>query len=123
MKKKGFTLVEMLGVMALLAIIFALLYPNVMHMLENGKNVDYEEYKDNVFLATEAYITSSYNPTPLTNVGDTTSVEYKTLLNNGFLSSKVVNPKTGDTVATEAGNGRKVKVTLESDKTFTYTIE
>ena len=124
MKNKGFTIVEMLGVMTLLAIIFAFLYPNIMHMLEGGKGTDYENYKNNVFLATEAYVNSdSTISASLINEGDTTTVTYQDLLQSGFLSTKVVNPKTGDSVASEASNGTKVIITVLSDKTFDYTIE
>ena len=59
MKNKGFTLVEMLGVMTLLAVIFALVYPNIMNMMEKGKENEYKEYESNVFLATEAYVNAS----------------------------------------------------------------
>lgn len=123
MKRKGFTLVEMLGVIALLAVIFALLYPNVMHMLEKGKNADYEEYKDNVFLAAEAYVNSNVDTSELDEVGESVSITYSDLLYSGFLSSKIVNSKTGKTVATEASDGYKVVVTVSSDRTFIYTIE
>ena len=123
MKREGFTLVEMLGVIALLAVIFALLYPNVMHMLENGKSSDYEEYKDNIFLATEAYINSNVDVSELDEVGESISITYSDLLYSGFMSSKIVNPKTGKTVATEALDGYKVVVTVSSDKSFIYVIE
>lgn len=121
MKKRGFTLVEMLGVMTILAVIFALLYPNIMHMLDKSKAEDYEEYRSNIQLAAEAYVTSNNLDSNLVNVGDKVSVTYSDLLNSGFLSSKIVNPKTGVGVGDEPNV--KVTITLTSNNTYEYTIE
>lgn len=122
MKNKGFTLVEMLGVMTLLVVIFAFIYPNVIQMLEKGKETDYAEYENSVFLATEAYVNSDTTlSSQLVNEGDSVSVTYSDLLTNGFLSSKLVNPKTNKSAGNESA--KKVTITVAKDKMFTYTIE
>lgn len=122
MKNKGFTLVEMLGVMTLLVVIFAFIYPNVIQMLEKGKETDYAEYESSVFLATEAYVNSDTTlSSQLVNEGDSVFVTYSDLLTSGFLSSKLVNPKTNKSAGNESD--KKVTITVTKDKTFTYTIE
>lgn len=122
MKSKGFTLVEMLGVMTLLVIIFAFIYPNVMHMLEKGKENEYVEYENSIFLATEAYVNSNTDlSSQLLNEGDSISVTYSDLLQNGFLSSKLVNPKSNKSTGSEPS--KVITVTVSKNKTFTYTIE
>ena len=122
MKNKGFTLIEMLGVMTLLVVIFAFIYPNVIHMLEKGKETDYAEYESSVFLAAEAYVNSDTTlSSQLVNEGDSISITYSTLLTNGFLSSKLVNPKTNKAAGNEPDT--VVTITVAKDKTFTYTIE
>lgn len=123
MRNKGFTLTEMLGVMTLLVVIFALVYPNVMNMMENGKKTEYEEYLNNVYLATEAYANAYPSVSSVLNVpGDSVAVTFSDLLTSGYLSTKLVDPKTGETVVTNAGN-KKVIITVAKDKTFTYSIE
>lgn len=97
MKNKGFTLVEMLGVMTLLAIIFALVYPNAMEMLEKGKKQDYVEYERTIVLATEAYI-NSRDTLSMPSIGTQVSVTYDELMKNNYLSTNVVNPKTKKSV-------------------------
>ena len=122
MKNKGFTLVEMLGVMTLLVVIFAFIYPNVIHMLEKGKETDYMKYESSVFLATEAYVNSDTTlSSQLVNEGDSLSITYSDLLTNGFLSSKLVNPKTNKSAGNEPD--KVVTITVAKDKTFIYTIE
>ena len=122
MKSKGFTLVEMLGVMTFLVLIFAFIYPNVMHMLEKGKENEYVEYENSVFLAAEAYVNSNTDlSSQLVNDGDTISITYSDLLQNGFLSSKLVNPKNNKSAGSEPTT--VITVTMTKNKTFTYTIE
>lgn len=121
MRNKGFTLVEMLGVMTLLVVIFAFIYPNVINMLESGKKNEYEEYESSVFLATEAYVNSNATlSSQLIKEGDHVSIMYAELLQNGFLSSKLVNPRTNKTTGSESN--KMVVVTVAKDKSFVYTI-
>lgn len=121
MKKRGFTLVEMLGVMTLLAVIFALIYPNITNMLEKGKENEIKEYESNIFLATEAYINSDKNlSSQLINEGDEISVNFNVLLQSGYLSSNIVDPKTGESVTQNPSN-KKVTVTV-TNKKFIYSI-
>lgn len=121
MKKRGFTLVEMLGVVTILAVIFALLYPNIMNMLDKSKSDDYDEYRSNIHLSAEAYITSNGLDSSLINTGDKISITFEDLLKSGFLSSKVVNPKTGVSVGNEPSV--KIIITLTENNTYEYTIE
>ena len=121
MKNKGFTLVEMLGVMTLLVIIFAFIYPNAINMLEKGKENDYLEYENSVFLAVEAYINSDVSlSSKLVNEGDSLSITYSDLLKSGFLSSKLVNPKTNASTGSEPT--KVVVIKVAKDKSFIYTI-
>ena len=123
MKNKGFTLVEILGVMTLLAVIFALVYPNVIHMLDQGKQAEYEEYQNDIFLATEAYLNSDVSmSSSLNGVGDEVSIPFVTLLESGFLSSSIVDPRTGHNVVEQA-NDKRVIVTKVADGTFSYSID
>lgn len=121
MRKKGFTLVEMLGVMTLLAIIFALVYPNITNMLEKGKENEIKEYESNIFLAVEAYVNADDTASTKLSESNTVKICFKTLLNSGYLSSKLVDPKSGKTVVTNANN-KAVVVTVATDKTYTYSF-
>ena len=122
MEKRGFTLVEMLGVMTLLVVIFALIFPNVMNMMEKGKQNEYDEYLSNVYLATEAYVNSNIEVSSSLNVvGSTVTVTFSDLLTSGYLNSKLVNPKTNK--KTSSTPELEIVVTVANDKTFAYSIK
>ena len=122
MKKRGFTLTEMLGVMTLLVVIFALIYPNVMNMMEKSKQSEYEEYLSNVYLATEAYINSNNEISSLlSDVGSEVTVSFSDLLASGYLNSKLVDPKTNK--KTSSNPTVEVVITVAKDRTFTYSIK
>ena len=46
MNKKGFTMVELLGVMALLAIVLLLVVPGLSNLASSNSNKEYETYLD-----------------------------------------------------------------------------
>lgn len=122
MEKRGFTLTEMLGVMTLLVVIFALIYPNVINMMEKSKQSEYEEYLSNVYLATEAYINSNNEISSLlSDVGSTVKVTFSDLLASGYLNSKLVDPKTNE--RTSSNPSVEVVITVAKDKTFEYSIK
>ena len=119
MKNKGFTLIEMLGVITLLAIIFALAYPNAMEMLDKGKKQDYVEFEKTVSLASEAYINSN-SSLSMPNSGETLKIKISDLMSSGFLSTNVMNPKTKKTVS-ETPNAFIV-VSKDSSGNITYSV-
>ena len=53
--KKGFTLVELLGVISIMAVILLLSVPAVTNILKKATESEYYSFEENVFLATEAY--------------------------------------------------------------------
>ena len=121
MKNKGFTLVEILGVMTLLGIIFALIYPNVMHMMDQAKQNEYEDYQDNIFLAAEAYVNANSElSSRLVAEGNQVIITYSDLLQNGYLSTKIVEPDSGKTVADLPT--KTVTITVKNKK-FVYSIQ
>lgn len=122
MKNKGFTLVEILGVMTLLGIIFALVYPNVINLLDKGEERNYKEYKENICLSAEAYIHSNINvdTSNAFNNGENVEIHFYELVSSGFLSSNVVDPSNNKAVI-DLGNN-KVTVKLALDKSFDCNI-
>lgn len=118
MKNKGFTLIEMLGVMTLLAIIFALVYPNAMEMLDKSKKQDYIEYERTIILATEAYVNANDISMPIT--GETVTVTFSELMNSNYLSTNVMNPKTKKLVSNVPDE--KVVIAVDSAGKYIYTI-
>ena len=49
MKNKGFTLVEVLGVIVILAVIFVLVFPSVKNVLSQSKETVYDTQINKIF--------------------------------------------------------------------------
>jgi len=83
MKKKGFTLVELLAVIAILAILVIIALPNVMGMFNNAKKSSFEtEVKNIIKYAGTEWMTKS-----LSMASGNTSVEFYTKDGNNKITS------------------------------------
>ena len=91
MKKKGFTLVELLGVITILGIIALIIIPVVENSNKRIKKKAYEKQKDAIILALKDYRTSTPELFYTTDVVNITLGELKEL---GFIDYDLRNPKT-----------------------------
>ena len=57
--KKGFTLVELLGVFAIMSMIVLIAVPSVTNMLKQSEQDQYANFENDIFLAAEAYLSSN----------------------------------------------------------------
>ena len=111
--KKGFTLVEVLGIMVILGIIMVMLVPNVMKTLKNG-----DEIKYNNFLAAENYVQKNIEDFPELNTeGGTISISVGTLISERLVKEETINPRTNSQI----NNTDVIVVTKDSDGTLDYT--
>lgn len=105
MKKKGFTLVELLAVIAILAILVIIALPNVLGMFRQARENTFVEEVQKIYqVATQSYITSTMNTTRTacfsSETGDThldltgrTTLHYYVKFNN---EGKVINIQAYD---------------------------
>lgn len=97
--KKGFTLVELLGVFTLLGVILLLIVPNVTQMLKRAKEDDYKRFLNDLYLATEAYIESDNRlSNSMAFIGGKAFLRIEDLIYAGYLRSTIVNPKTNQKI-------------------------
>lgn len=93
--KKGFTLVELLVVIALLAVVAVLVTTSVIGILNRSKNSLSDSQINTLEDAAEKWGTINADKMPY-NDGDTIDVDIKDLADEGFLdSSDLENPKNG----------------------------
>lgn len=94
--KKGFTLVELIGVVVVLGIVLTVIAIPVSDLLESAKNSRYDSYKADIYLACDAYL-AEYNEkySELTNFGGKSIISIEDLMRNDFLVSTIVDPSTG----------------------------
>ena len=78
--KKAFTLIELLGVLILLAVIALITFPIIDKTLSNAKNEAYERQKDSILEAARLYVTENGNYST-----EKEKLYFQTMMDAGFL--------------------------------------
>lgn len=117
MNSKAFTMIEMLGVVAILALISLFSFPAINILKNNSDQKKYDNFIKNISLAADSYIESNYTKydSDLEQF-----ITIKKLIDEGLLSNTLVNPNTSEKVIDENGI---IKVTRNIDRTFSYEYE
>lgn len=117
MNRKGFTLIEVIMVIAIIGLLSIILVPNVIDLIEENKIESCKEVRENIISATKIYVAN--NKYELGFSCDTSKgVKLSDLLLSGYLKGPVINPIT-DTVV----NSVYVDVTYDCNKkTFSYNL-
>ncbi len=103
---KGFTLMELLGVIVILGLLLLLLAPNLLEQLNNKKSEVSSAEMEAIKSAADLYIDEH----PNNYTSGTKYICLNTLQNSGFLSSKLVEDVTKSTDY----NGVKVVINNDS---------
>lgn len=102
MKKKGFTLVEMLATVAVLGIVILIVAPNITGTLKKVNDDKYQRFLSDVFIATEAYIQAHIDEYPeIGNENERVYVYFTDLISGHYLKSDVYDPKGKKSVSEE----------------------
>lgn len=133
MNNKGFTLIELIIVIAILSLIALLSAPNVLKLINKNKADNYNGMIDSIIKSTKLYVSDNKNE--LKFVADNgqenfckpnedknihSSITLNELINSKSISSPVVNPCT----KTNISENTKIKITLNcKTKQFSYFIE
>jgi len=129
MKEKGFTLVELLGVIVILAIIFVLIYPSVSDVLSQSRETVYQKQINTMLNA--AYDFSLKNIEYLPESNEKNYVTLGELKYNGLIDASIKDPDTNEAFPDNlvisihnVGSGYKYSnknSKLEGD--YLYTVE
>ena len=109
-KRKGFTLVELLAVIVVLAIVLIIAVPGVLSIINKTKDNALDRQKDMIKEASRLYVTSDNNVTWVGEDTKMTTVTLDTLKTKGYLDQKMMDPKTkkeitcAKTVITKTGS-------------------
>lgn len=118
--KKGFTLVELLGVLSLLAIIGLIAYPQITSLLKKTSDNESNRFIDDISFATEAYIqTNQENFEELKEDDGIAFISFEELVKSGFLKSTMYDPRTKQTIKDELNYTVKV---INNDSNLSYII-
>ncbi|MBQ9011122.1 MAG: type II secretion system protein, partial [Bacilli bacterium] len=90
--KKGFTLVELLAVIALLGVLAVIVAPAVNGSLQKSQNNLVEVQEKQIIKAAKDYYAEHLSELPTGDITDTKTLSY--LQTEGYLSISLVDPKT-----------------------------
>ena len=115
MDKKGFTLVELLGVITLLGIIIGLMFPPLLTQLKKTSNSIDEATKSIIIVGAKNFVEENKNDFPKIN-GEYYCIEFQELVDENKIS-KDLKDSEGNEISLE----NYVKVTI-SDNKYNYEI-
>ncbi len=114
--KQGFTMVELLAVIAILGIIMGIAIPGVTQYLQKARKQEFETLEDNMKVGIDNYFIDHSSAIPAIN--GTATVSAQTLINEGYLDN-LKDPDGGDCDAAAS----KVTVTRKGDQSdFNMTL-
>ena len=93
MNRKGFTLIEVIMVIAIITILSLILIPNVMVLINENKKRSCEKMIDNIESAAKMYVNQNkYELGFDCDNNKTKGIKLKTLVDAGYLGGELVNP-------------------------------
>ena len=113
MNKKGFTIVELLVTVALLAIISTISVISITSFVNKSKENNYEILKKTILEASKEYVADNRYG----NIEPSITAQY--LLDNHYITSGLTDPKTGKNIDL---NSVIITITYQN-KNYTYEIK
>ena len=108
--KKGFTLIEMLGIITVLAVVLLVTFPIVNNSLKQAKDSSINNSLHNVKISTGAYIELNRDMFPeLNTVGGRAVIIISDLYNAGLLKGEQNGVELDDSIVVEVNNDNTFK--------------
>ena len=125
MNRKGFTMIELLMVIVIIAVLSAIMIPNIIIIINKNDENNIKSLENNIISATKEYVNDN-KYTGVLNInctGSDTNVELpiklSTLKESGYIKGDIKNPTTKDVI----DPNKEVNVTFDCNKkNFTYSF-
>ena len=109
--KKGFTLIEMLGIITVLAILLLLTFPNLSQSLKKTEETKNNNFTNNLKVSAEAYVELNRSKFPeLDNINGSVQIKIQDLYDANLMKGNYDNVDTST----------KVTITRQNDGTLKY---
>ena len=116
MNRRGFTLIEVILVIVIIAILSLILIPNVMLFVDKNNVSMCEKLKDNIISSTKMYVNENKYELGFDCNGVKT-ITFQTLIDAGKITGPITNPITKKQV-----NGTVTVIYNCDSKTFSYEV-
>jgi len=118
--KKGFTLVEIIALLGIIAIMLLLAAPSLVNQIETTRENNYKNFVSDLCLAAESYLNHSdvEGSNDLENANDSIEISVEDLIASGYVKSNLKNPKTDKKLTASD----RLTITLTEDLTYTCTL-
>ena len=113
MKNRGFTLVELLVTIGILALLLLIAAPTVDYIISNSQEKTYQETVNNIKEAARLYFAQKPYLLPQ-EIGDESKVTIEELKNNGYLDKNIVDPRTDELI------GGMITVIYTTESVYEY---
>ena len=94
MKNKGFTLIEILAVITILALLGSIIIPIINNDVLNSRQILYNQQIKNIETAARQYGARHMELLPTKESDAAIEITLQTLIDEGYISSQVINPAT-----------------------------
>lgn len=119
-KNNGFTLVELIVTIALLATLSVVVGLSVSNMFNNQTDKQYEDYKKDLENAACVYAEhNDLNATVCATNNEACTIKFSALISAGLISKNLTNPNTGKKVAEDTNSFVKIRW-LDKEKKCEY---
>lgn len=117
--KKAFTLIEMIGIITILALILVIALPSMTKTLKRNEQKKYDNYINNLKMVSESYLVDQLQRTLLTFNDDVTYFTLGDLIDAGYVKDTIVNPSNDKKISRDT----RIKVVRDIDNTYSFEIQ
>lgn len=119
MKNRGFTLVELLGVIVLLVLLAMITIPTIGSAIKNGKEKADKQTKENIVLAARNWAVDNKSSLPK-ETNQKISVTIDQLQESGYLDKNIEMPSTGNVITGTCVDITNITKTESVKKQYDY---
>lgn len=122
MKKssRGFTLVEIIGVITVLSVILIFSVPALTRTLKTNEQKKYDDYIDNIRIASENYMIDKLKEGKFFEDGKNYNyITLGNLIDSSYVKETIANPENDK----ELSRDTRIKISKEIDGTYSYDVQ